>query len=99
MQLNDKLSSVYEKSIILIGFLKGISIVYQLHTTHKAWNAPEHSVSHLASQESISGTAEKYSTAFCKQSIQVELKGSWIFFTAILPEKAFPEPPHHPELT
>jgi len=35
-----------------------------LHITYEAWNSPEHSISHLASQEYILWTVEKYFTAY-----------------------------------
>lgn len=48
-----------------------------LHITYEAWNAPEHSISHLASQENILVTVEKYFTAFATTVFRWKKEDHW----------------------
>lgn len=48
-----------------------------LHITYEAWNAPEHSISHLASQENIWVMVEKYFTAFATTVFRWKKDNNW----------------------
>lgn len=51
--------------------------MYQLHITYEAWNAPEHSISQLASQENILGTLGKCFTAFTNTVFRWKKEHPW----------------------
>lgn len=48
-----------------------------LHITYEAWNAPEHNISHLASQAYILRTVEKYFTAYATTVFGWEKEDHW----------------------